>query len=386
MSWSVAAAVFRKETVEALRDHRTVLVALLLPAILMPTLTVALPALAERQRRARESAAVVVAVEGETADLLEAAGGIRSVRVPDPEAALEAGTVDAVLRAEPVGGGIRRVVVLYDRTRPGSVVARARVQQALAAATQAHVRRRLAEAGLAEAALVALAVSERDVAGRARSGQLLLAGVLPFVVVLWAVLGGQHAALDTGAGEAERQTLELLLATPAPRAAIAAGKFLAVWTTALAAVAMVVASTVAGLWAGARLPLGLPPVSLAVPPAAAAALVLLAVTVVAFLSAVQLALSLLARSVRQAQQYFTPVYLLVSLPALAAPVLDGWEKAAWAYLVPGLGTVFASRGLLLGTLPPAWLALAVLSPAAGALVGLAASARLLGREEALFRA
>jgi sodium transport system permease protein len=381
--WAVAGAVFRKEMVETMRDHRTVVVALLLPAVLMPTLTLGLPALAARQLRAREAAPVTVAVEGEGAELGAGASGIVVVRVADPEGALQAGTVDAVLRVGPSASGIRSAVLLYDRTRPGSVVARARVHQALAAASRAQVQRRLAEAGLGETDLVPLTVEERDVAGRAGSGHALLASILPFVVVLWAVLGGQHVALDTGAGEKERQTLALLVATPAPRTAVAAGKFVAVWATAMVAVAMVVAMTVASLWAGARLPLGLPPVVVAFPPAAAAGLVGLAAAVVALLAAVQLALSLAARSVRQAQQYFTPVYLLVSVPALAAPVLDGWQRAAWAYLIPGLGTVFAIRGLLLGTLPPLWLALAVLTPAVGTLVALAACARLLGRETAL---
>lgn len=379
----MVAAVFRKEVAEALRDHRTVLVALLLPVVLMPTLTVGLPALAERQRRAREAAPVPVAVEGDAADLLASAAGILPVRVADPLAALQAGSVEAVLRVEPAGPGLRSVVLLYDRTRPASVLARARLQQAVAGAAQAQLRRRLLEAGLRETDLTSLVVDERDVAARTRSGQALLAGILPFVVVLWAVLGGQHAALDTGAGEKERRTLDLLLATPAPRADIAAGKFLAVWATALAAVAMVVASAVASLWAGSRLPLGLPPVSVQIQPVAAAGLAVLAAAVVAFLSAIQLALSLLARSVRQAQQYFTPVYLLVSLPAMAASVLEGWEKAVWAYLIPGLGAVFASRGLLLGTLPAGYAAVAVLAPAAGALAALAACARLLGRETAL---
>ncbi len=92
-------------------------------------------------------------------------------------------------------------------------------------------------------------------------------------------------------------------------------------------------------------------------------LVVVSTFLVAFLSAAQLALSFLARSMREAQQFFTPLYLGATLPAMAAPFLEGWERSAWTYLIPSLGPIFALRGLLIGSLTPAHLALALASAA-----------------------
>jgi sodium transport system permease protein len=100
---------------------------------------------------------------------------------------------------------------------------------------------------------------------------------------------------------------------------------------------------------------------------------------------VQLALSFFARGLREAQQYFTPLYLFLVVPAMVAPFLEGWEHAPWTYLIPALNAAFAFRGLLLGTLERSDLALTVLSLAAYATASLAVLVRLLERETVVAR-
>src|SRR3989442_15647381 len=107
-------------------------------------------------------------------------------------------------------------------------------------------------------------------------------------------------------------------------------------------------------------------------------LVVVSTFLVAFLSASQLALSLLARSMREAQQFFPPLYLGATLPAMAAPFLEGWERSVWTYLIPSLGPIFALRGLLMGSLTPAHLALALASAAIFGAAALAAGVRAAG--------
>jgi len=82
------------------------------------------------------------------------------------------------------------------------------------------------------------------------------------------------------------------------------------------------------------------------------------------------------RSLREAQQYFTPVYLLLSLPAMAAQFLEGWDRLLWTYLVPGLNAVFVFRGLLLGSLEWTHAVLTLASTAGYTAISFALAVRL----------
>ncbi len=385
------AAVFAKEMVETLRDRRTLVVALLLPVVLMPVVTVGVPYLADRQRHEREVSASRIAVVGaaHAPDLVaagEARGAISVVQVADPQRALLRGAIDAVLDIPQdftarLRAGEAQVTIAFDESEARSVVARQRLLEAVAAYSVALTEERLLAHGLTQHDLAPIQVTSRSLADQGRLGGALLAGLLPFFIAIWAVLGGQHAALDTGAGEKERRTLETLLVTPPARWILASGKFLAVAAASLAAVLVVIATTLASLRLGTLWGVAdLRRASVEISAGSALWLCALSAVLVGFLSALQLALSLLARGVREAQQFFTPLYLVVTLPAMATPFLEGWERSGWTYLAPGLGPIFGLRGLLLGSLTPLHLALALCSTAAYGIASLALAVRALGKE------
>ncbi len=384
-------AVFRKELIEALRDRRTIVVALILPVLMMPVATLGIPYLADRQAAELEDRPAVITVIGaENARGLIALGlrreWIRVVDVNDPARAVQNREVEAVLIIprgflETLADGKASVTVMYDESDLASRVARERLARLIATYSIEVTERRLERRGLTRRDLAPIDLIERDVASRTRLGGLLMAGLLPFFIAVWAVLGGQYAALDIGAGERERRTLEALLVTPPPRWALAAGKFLAISMASLMAVLVVIVVTLLTLRLGAAMRLAeLEKASITISPGAAGLLLLVALALVGFLSALELALSLAARGVREAQQYFTPVYLLFTLPAMAAQFLEGWARSWWTYLIPGLNAVFALRGLLLGEWRPEHLALAVISTALYTLPFLWMCAWILARE------
>lgn len=384
-------AVFRKELIEALRDRRTIVVALILPVLMMPVATLGIPYLAERQATELEDRPALIAVIGaEHARALVALGvrreWIRVIEVKDPSRALQDRNVEAVLLIpqgflKTLAGGRASVTVMYDESDLASRVARERLQRLIATYSVEVTERRLERRGMTRRDLAPIDVIERDVASRTRLGGLLLAGLLPFFIAVWAVLGGQYAALDVGAGERERRTLEALLVTPPPRWAFATGKFLAITMAGLVAVLVVIIVTLLTLRIGAAMRLaGLERASITISPLTAVLLLGVALALVGFLSAVELALSLAARGVREAQQYFTPVYLLFTLPAMAAQFLEGWARSAWTYLIPGLNAVFALRALLVGDWRLEHLALAAISTVLYTVPVVWLSAWILGRE------
>lgn len=382
--------------VETLRDRRTIIVALLLPVVMMPLVTLGVPYLAQRQQTEREHAAARVAVVGTgyAPDLVAlgvSTGLIRVVNVARPRQALVNGDIDAVfiipadfLRR--ITSGRAAVTVLYDEGTASSLIARQRIHEMIAEYTVRLTERRLQERGLSRKDLAPIQVTEQNVADERKLGGVLLAGLLPFFIAVWAVLGGQYAALDVGAGEKERRTLDTLLVTPPPRWILATGKFLAVVAASLMAVVVVIATTLISLRLGALWGLAeLKRVAVTISLGPAALLFVVAFLLVALLSALQLALSLFARSIREAQQYFTPVYLALSLPALAAPFLEGWQRSAWTYLAPGLNAVFMFRSLLLGVGTTSHLILTVLSTAAYTVLSLWLAVHFLQREPFLYR-
>jgi sodium transport system permease protein len=356
-------AVLRKEMVESFRDRRTVLVALLLPVVMMPIVTVGIPYLAQRQQQTLRQALPKVAVvrRASAPDLVEMGRKnqlFTPVEVAQPRQALARGQVSAVLEIPPnfrrlLATGAGEVTLLYDEGDTESRLARLRVLELIANYSVQVTEQRIRARGLSERDIAPIEVHTTNIADERRLGGLLLAGILPFFISVWAVLGGQYAALDLGAGERERRTLEALLVTPPSRWILAAGKFLAVTAASMAAVVMVMLTTLVTMRLGAAWGITTLQKGMLLPaPGAAVLIVLVALALVAFLSALQLTLSILARSVREAQQFFTPLYLILTLPALAAQFLEGWQREAWAYLLPGLNAVFSLRQLLLGR--PEW--------------------------------
>lgn len=359
----VAWAVFRKELVEAVRDRRTVLLGVLIPLLVMPAITLGLPYLAQREEARLRAAPARVAVRGPEylpGFLRTAAAGewIVRVEVPDPEIALRRGTVDAVLEATRADRGQPvRVRLLYDGTSVASVLARQKIDEAVAHYSLRQVEQQLASRGLRVERLLPLQVEHISLRPGEDAGRVLLATILPFFMTAWMMLGGQYAALDLGAGERERGTLPGLLVTPPHRLALVLGKFGAVFTLATGSVILVVGTVLLSLQLAS--PLGGHAAPPAIPWRVALPLCGVALSLAAFLSAMQLLLSLAARSVREAQQLFTPLYLVVVASVVLAQVLPEWGRRLWIYALPALNGAYLLRGLLLETVGPREVVLAL---------------------------
>src|SRR5207302_1139786 len=129
-------AVYAKEMLESLRDRRTLLVMILLPALVVPLATLGIPYLEQRQQRVLQTATPAVAIVGQDDGLLRLARAtrlIRPVRAPDPLRALRERRVLAVVRlpsgveAVVARDGQVRVGIQYDASDAESTAARGNV-------------------------------------------------------------------------------------------------------------------------------------------------------------------------------------------------------------------------------------------------------------------
>jgi sodium transport system permease protein len=370
--WLIA----QKELREVLRDKRSLYVLVLLPIALYPALLVGTMLAATAQVRKMSSERHVVWVEGlerEPQELLDRLTAHRDVppgpgeALADPgtpgalddlpltltappvvgdmaryDAALSRGEVVAVLREHPGDDGRPVFDVLYNGGRDASTYARATLEKRIAAWRQSLVVAQVKAAGLSERALKPLDIASID---RGAKGALL-ARSLSALLVMLALTGAFYPALDMGAGEKERGTLETLLLAPVSRTTLATGKFIAVCTVSAACAVLHLCSLGLTFTAfGSFLPNAQ---SVTVPLVVVPAMIAVLLPLVALFSALALAASTFAASHKEGQAYLTPVLLVgMSLSMIAA--LPGIELTPTLALVPVAGASLLMKALLART-------------------------------------
>jgi sodium transport system permease protein len=176
----------------------------------------------------------------------------------------------------------------------------------------------------------------------------MLAKSFPLLLIMWALAGALHPAIDLTAGEKERGTLETLVLSPASRGEIVCGKFLAVWCF----------SAVTALWnlawiGGAACLAGqfIPDLEIMSVSALAWSAVL-AILMAALFSALSIALGAYARSTKEGQIYLLPVFI-VTMPLILLSMAPG-VTLDWFYsLVPITGACLLMQKLMAAQPDPA---------------------------------
>ena len=335
-----AIVVFLKEVKENLRDRKTVVNALVMGPLLGPVFfAIMMGFIINKQLDSAEKPLVLPVVGAEHAPNLVAwleRQGVGIEPAPaDAEAAIRERDARAVL-VIPAGfgehwrkGETAQVQVLFDSSDQDGRAPKARISSLLEAYSQQHASMRIAARGLHPALLSPVVVADRDLAStQQRAGQLL--GFLPYLLVLGAFLGGMYLAIDTTAGERERQSLEPLLANPATRAEIVLGKLGATFGFAMASMMLsLVAFSIAFQFIdldrlGMRIEFGADLILRAG---------LLMVPLVMCFAALQTIVAAYAKSYREAQTYLSLLMLVPMLPSVILMV-NPMKGELWMSAVP----------------------------------------------------
>jgi sodium transport system permease protein len=392
-------AVFRKEMLEVLRDRKTLVFMIVLPLALMPLIMRLFTGYMIEAEKKAATETISYAVFGAEhlpglEDALADTPGFQIVELGSPEelaSALEDERVElGVVVPEPEDPEAQLEVELhFDNAKLTSKV-KSRAKAPLDLVADARRRARLEAAGIegfdAQAAVLEpIVIVERGTAtARERLGEAF-GGILPYMLIPFCFLGALYPAIDLGAGEKERGTLETLLLAPVPRSRIVLGKFLVVFITGVVAALL----TVLGLggWLAIEGPslggdLGEVLGTIGALDLFLVAAMLLPTT--AMFAALLLCISIYAKSFKEAQSYAAPLNLLVILPAVFA-MLPGVELDwKWA-MVPVTNVALAIKELVKGTIDYTML-LAILGSTtvvAGALLW--ATTKWFQRESVLFR-
>ena len=163
----------------------------------------------------------------------------------------------------------------------------------------------------------------------AKSSQFM-SMLLPMILTIFAFIGGAHLAMDTTAGERERQSLEPLLATPASRAALVGGKMLAAALLGMASMLLILVS----FKLSATLINSMSQMDVSF--AAMGKLLLTLLPLVLIGTALITTLAAGAKSMKEAQSHIMWLMLLPMLPAYALMAYPLKNTEVWQYAVPFL--------------------------------------------------
>lgn len=390
--------IFKKEWIDTLRDRRTIIAMVIIPLLLIPVMIGIVTKIAISQAKKAEQKVIKLGVisRGNASVFvgkLSEMGDFELI-MDFPEDSVKSfirnGTLDAALifarnfddeiRAQRSG----KLDMYYESTADENI-SRRRIRNLVEEIRRDLLARRFAELNLDESVIETVDLVENDVASEQEKIGKFIGGFLPYMFVIFCFMGAMYPAIDLGAGEKERGTLETLLASPASRLEILLGKFGVVALTGLTSAGLAIVGIYLGIRQVADIPeeilstlLGLLEVK------AIVTLLSLLLPLTVFFGAILLGLSIFAKSFKEAQSIITPLNIVVILPA-AVGLFPGIELNFVTALIPVLNVSLATREILagtatLGSLIPVYLSLFLLAG-----VSLWVCSKWFGREETIFR-
>jgi sodium transport system permease protein len=423
MNWQNIKILLTHELRMLLRDRRTIILGLLLPLIILPVIFFASKSIEDARQKKKEKAIYKYAVNGSEAESARtrinralalshdndekdkpAELNFQEVVVKDPVGSLKKNEIAFCLEAlsgkeadalpkkqikdkdeDPTKketkverlAGVPLIIIRYqgdtDASSQGSNKMRALLQREAEHSRQALLQMK----GFKFDPAKVMSVDDKDVATAGQTTGAYVGKFLTLFIVMLMLTGGSVAAMDIVAGEKERGSLETLLTTAVKRVEIVAAKQLAILIVALTITFVQIAEILAFVtFKTISLPKSF---VLDAPPKTVITLLFLLIPVAVFISSILLMISAKAKSYKEAQLYFFPVYLISWIPSLAA-VLPNMPLRSAIVIVPLANVSVAVREIMIGRFDWLMIGLVFIAMSAVSIWMARISAKMLSQE------
>lgn len=394
--------IYLKELLELARDRKTFFFTVFIPVFAMPLIFAGFGLVSSTMFKNASQADMAYAIFGkEYAPALAARfaseKGFHEVVLASPADIKGAIAADRIKFALVIPAGISQALASY---RQGVIelhynsaatvdLTRKRVMAVIGA--QNHELREQALSALnlnkqqLEFALDPITLRDHSTADKREQMGALIGGMLPYILLMVCLMSAMYPAIDTGAGEKERGTLETLLLAPVSRTSIVLAKFLVLFTIGLTSALLMIISAglllhFFGAWIGGDMVQMLR----AIGPLDLAMVALMLLPTAAIFAAILLSISVYAKSYKEAVGMISPLIVITILPTLVA-LLPGVElNWKWA-MVPLTNVSLAMKELVKGTMDYRMFSVILLSTTVTAGALLVLCRWWFTREQVLFR-
>lgn len=228
-------------------------------------------------------------------------------------------------------------------------------------------------------------VKRHDIASQREKLGKSVGGFLPYVFILMCFMGCMYPAIDLGAGEKERGTLETLLVAPVSRIQILLGKFGVIVLSGLVSAAFAFIGLFVAVLQHREMVEKILDVLKGILEISSILMVLsLLLPLTIFFAAFLMSVSIFAKSFKEAQSIMGPLNLIIIIPVFIG-ILPGIELNSITALIPILNVSLASKEIFSGTIKMPLILEVYASLITLAAISLYGCAKWFERESTIFR-
>jgi sodium transport system permease protein len=295
----------------------------------------------------------------------------------------ETGYKDKLVNGKPV-----TITLQYDESKTKSQTAATIVTDAIKEFETEIVDERLAAQGIDADILHPFEIQRSNVAPNQKGNNMMMEMMLPLMISMLIAVGGIPAATDLVAGEKEHNTFEPLLTTMPDRGSLLLGKYFAVTLFSFVSVVAILAGLVFGYLLNPNsLTMGVDSQVYGYEMDPLAVLLSLIITIALGMtfSGIQIALSTIAKSYKEAQTYLSFLMLAAMVPAYATMFMQASDVSPVMFALPVLNTIAAFKMILGGNIIYSNLVIALVTSAVFVALTLWFAASIFKKEKLMFR-
>ncbi|WBW97383.1 ABC transporter permease [Oceanirhabdus sp. W0125-5] len=393
---NIILTVFKKEIKDIFRDKKTVITSILLPLILLPIIYGFMGRGISKdidEVNEKLKIAIVAAEENSVEEYLSSIDNIEVIESDDIVKDINKGKIDAaVMIPEGIEEAIKEnktidVEILYDTTSNKSSMTRSAVYNILNDYSKEIVKARLEEKNIDMSILTPFQLQTKGIEKDNKKdgvGLMLLSMLLPMLLIMYSATSPLPVAVDLAAGEKERGTLEPLLTTQANRTSLLWGKLFAITTMGI----ITVIASLTGLFiAIKRNPVLFGGASGAIEIDTKSLLLIGTITILVTMTfaALELSISIYARSFKEAQTYLTPVTLIGMFVGFGSYAINVKNVSNGQFFIPIYNAAICLKEIALGKLNYThyWITIAVMIVAV--IASILFTRTMFNKEKVIFR-
>ena len=359
---SIIVSIFKKELIDVLRDRRTLMFMVVIPILITPLLIIGSIKFQEYQNKKSEEKILKIAYINESEDsltkqLLSDQKGVKIIE------GVPIDSIESYIKSDSLQGGLylgkgflKKIktnssgeVKIYYKSSDLMSKSKKRIQAALDIYKEKIIAERLTQLNVDGQILEPITITNIDMATAKETLGKAVGGFIPYVLVMFIFLGAMYPAIDLGAGEKERGSLETLLSSPATKFEITMGKLLVVSLTGIVSGLVSVLGISSSLFFIDKIPVQIQETILElINPFMIFSIIILMIPIAIFFASMLLSISFYARSFKEAQSLMGPLNMVIIVP-LFLSLGPGMEMDHATALMPLINVGLLTKEILAGS-------------------------------------